>query len=91
MDHFFTWATLGTFAGASAATTLITQIIKRPLARIPTQFVSYAVALAILLLATAATGAAGWTEWVLVPLNALIVSMAANGAFTAIVRTKNGK
>jgi hypothetical protein len=92
MDHFFTWATLATFAGASAATAIITQFIKGWLAKIPTQVVSYGVALIVLLLATAATGGAtDWTGWVIIPLNAILVSIAANGAFAAVVRTLDGK
>jgi len=91
MEHFFTWATLATFAGAATATAIITQYIKKPLAKIPTQLVSYAVALIVLLLATAATGGADWTGWVIVPLNAILVSIAANGGFAAVVRTLNGK
>ena len=92
MDHFFTWATLATFAGASAATALVTQFIKGWLHKIPTQLVSYGVAVVILFLATAATGAAtDWTRWVIIPLNAIIVSISANGAFSAITRCTDGK
>jgi hypothetical protein len=91
MNEFFTWAMLATFAGASLATTIITQFIKGALSKVPTQIVSYVVALVVLLLATAATGAAAdWTGWAIVPLNAILVSVAANGTFSAIVRVKDG-
>ena len=90
MDEFFTWAILATFAGASSATAIITQLIKSALSKIPTQILSYAVALIILLLATAATGTAtDWTGWAIIPLNAIIVSVAANGMFSAVVRFKD--
>ena len=92
MAEFFTWATLVTFAGAGTATSIITQFLKEPLKKIPTQLVSYFIALVVLLLATAATGsAADWTGWVIIPFNAIIISMAANGTFSAITRIKTGK
>ncbi|MDR2558687.1 MAG: hypothetical protein LBC86_03970 [Oscillospiraceae bacterium] len=92
MGEFFTWAILATFAGASAATAVITQTIKRVLSKVPTQLVSYAVAVIILLLATAATGTAeDWTGWAIIPLNAIIVSAAANGAYSAATRCLYGK
>ena len=90
MGEFFTWSNLATFAGASAAVAAITQLVKEPLSRIPTQLVSYAIALAILLAATGATGTAeDWTGWAIIPLNAILVSVAANGTFSAIDRIKN--
>lgn len=89
MDEFFTWSMLASFAGAGVATAIITQFVKKPLAKIPTQIVSYAIALIILLLATAATGGAeDWTGWAIIPLNAVLVSLSSNGAFEAITRKK---
>jgi len=87
MNEFFTWGLLATFAGASAATAIITQFVKEPLAKIPTQIVSYVISLVILLLATAATGGTGdWTGWAIIPLNAVLVSLASNGTYSAIQR-----
>ena len=93
MEEFFTWQTLATFAGAAAATGLITQLIKDWLSKVPTQIVSYAVALVILLAATAATAGLGadWSVWALVPFNAVIVSVSANGAYSAVLRAAEGK
>ena len=92
MDNFFDWGVLGTFAGATAAVALITQAVKGALAKVPTQLVSYVVALIVLLGATAAAGAAtGWEDWALVPLNAVVVSLAANGSFDAVKRAAGGK
>lgn len=86
MSEFFRWSMLATYAGASIATTIITQYVKGLLEKIPTQIVSYIIALAVLLLATAATGGAGdWTGWAIVPLNAILVSLASNGTYDAAI------
>lgn len=91
MDQFFTWETLATLAGCAAATGIVTQLVKDALKRIPTQLVSYIIALLILTAATAATGSASdWTGWAIVPLNAVIVSLSANGAFAAVKRATGG-
>lgn len=89
MDNFFDWTMLGSFAGAAAATGIVTQAVKGIFQKIPTQIVSYVIAAAILALATAATGtASNWTGWALVPLNAVVVSLSANGGFEAIKRVQ---
>lgn len=92
MDNFFDWGMLGTFAGAAAATGVVTQAVKGIFQKIPTQIVSYVIAVVILGLATAATGGASdWTGWALVPLNAVVVSLSANGGFEAIKRVQKTK
>ena len=92
MDSFFDWGMLGTFAGAAAATGIVTQAVKGIFQKIPTQLVSYVIAVVILGLATAATGGASdWTGWALVPLNAVVVSLSANGGFEAIKRVQKTK
>ena len=50
MNDFFTWAILATYAGATLATTLVTQLLKGIgfIDRIPTRIFSYIVALIIL-------------------------------------------
>ena len=89
MDNFFDWTMLGSFAGAAAATGIVTQAVKGIFQKIPTQIVSYVIAAAILALATAATGtASNWTGWALVPLNAVVVSLSANGGFDAVKRAQ---
>ena len=47
MEEFFTWSALGTYAGATLAVTLITQLVKGIgwIERIPTRITSYVVAL----------------------------------------------
>ena len=91
MNEFFTWEVLATFAGASVATAVITQFIKKSIDEIPTQIVSYVVALIVMLVATVATGTDGWRDLAIVPLNAVIVSVAANGEFGVVNRIKGDK
>jgi len=91
MNDFFTWEVLATFAGASVATAAITQFIKKSIAGIPTQIVSYIVAFVVMLIAAAATGTDGWRDLAIVPLNAVIVSLAANGEFGIVERIMRNK
>ncbi len=86
MNEFFTWAILATYAGATLATTLVTQLLKGVgfLDRIPTRIFSYVVALIILLAATFFTGALTWDAAALCVVNAVVVSLASNGAFDAV-------
>lgn len=90
MDQFFSWEMLATLAGAAAATGILTQFLKGLLPKLPTQWLSYIIALVILLVATAATGGIGadWTVWAIVPLNAVLVSFSANGAYDALAKKK---
>jgi fatty acid desaturase len=93
MNEFFTWETLATFAGCSLATGVLTQFFKEVFGKLPTQWLSYIIAAVLLFLATAATGgfSQAWTVWAMIPLNAAIVSLSANGAYEAANRIKNGK
>lgn len=91
MNEFFTWQTLATLSGCAVATGLVTQFVKDYLSKIPTQIVSYVIALVILAVATAATGnGTDWAAWAIIPLNAVIVSLSANGAYTAVERVTEG-
>lgn len=91
MDEFFTWEMLGTFAGCSAATAIITQFLKNLFAKLPTQWLSYMIAVVILYLATLFTGSMTGAAAAVIPLNAVLVSLSANGAYSAVLRAKNGK
>lgn len=93
MEQFFTWETLATLAGASAATAIFTQFLKELFKKLPTQCLSYIIALIILLAATAATGgfSVGWETWAIIPFNAVIVSLSANGGWSAIKRAMGEK
>lgn len=86
MQEFFTWAMLGTYAGAVIATTLVTQLLKEinPIKKIPTRIFSYFVALILLLAALFFTGEWSASNAVLCLLNAVVVSLAANGGFEAV-------
>ena len=90
MNDFFTWAILATYAGATLATTLVTQLLKGIgfIDRIPTRIFSYIVALIILRMATFFTGALTWDAAALCVVNAVVVSLAANGAFDAVNSNK---
>ena len=91
MQEFMSWEFLGTFAGAALATGLLTQLCKGLLDRIPTQLVSYLLALLVLVGTSAVLHtAAGWQDFALIPLNALLVSFGANGAYSGIVRVAQG-
>ena len=90
MDQFFTWGTLATLAGASAAVGLLTQFFKDAI-HVPTQWLSYIFAVIVLSAATLFAGSYSAPAWAIIPLNAVIVSIASNGAYAAILRAKDGK
>jgi len=83
LNEFFTWATLGTYAGCVLATSLITQFIKEWsfLKPIPTRLVSYVIALLVLLAANAIAGTLDLPAAGLCVVNAVVVSLAANGGY----------
>ena len=91
MNEFFTWAVLLTYAGATLATSLITQLIKGLgfIDKIPTRITSYAIALVVLLAATFFTGGLTLESGVLCIVNAVVVSLASNGAFDAVTAKKS--
>ena len=91
MNEFFTWTTLATYAGATAAVGLITQLFKGVgfIDKIPTRITSYAIALVVLLAATFFTGGLTLESGVLCVVNAVVVSLASNGAFDAVTAKKS--
>lgn len=85
----FTWEYLATIAGATLATLLIVQLLKLPLDnvwKVPTRIVVYVIALIILLLATLFTGSLTIESGVLTAVNAVIVALAAMGAYEVTFR-----
>ena len=90
MDQFFTWGTLATLAGASAAVGIMTEFFKKAIP-LPTQWLSYIFAVIVLSAATLFAGGYSAPAWAIIPLNAVIVSIASNGAYAAILRAKDGK
>lgn len=91
MNDFLTWQTLATFAGCSAGVAVITQFIKNAgvLKKVPTQWVSYFLAVILILGATYFTGKLTIPALALIPFNAVVVSLASNGAFSAIQRVSS--
>ena len=92
MDSFFDSEMLLTYSGATLAVTLITQFLKgvRWLERIPTRVISYLLALVIMLGAGFAHGFSCWQEAALIPVNAVVVALAANGSFDALSERRGG-
>ena len=93
MSEFFTWEMLGTYAGCTAAVGIVTQLIKGVpgIVKIPTQFVSYAVAVVVMLCATGFTTGITADTAVLTVFNAAVVSLASNGAHAAAVKMTGGE
>lgn len=88
MSEFFTWSTLGTMAGATAAVTLVTQFIKwlssGKLHGWITRAVSFTAALLVLFCAALFSGSLDASTAALTVLNAIIVTLAANGLFDGV-------
>ena len=90
----FTWAQLATIAGATAAVLLIVQLLKLPLDKvwkIPTRIVVYIIALILLLLATLFTDGLTVQTGLLTAVNAVIVALAAMGAYEMTFRKLDEK
>lgn len=90
--EFFDWAMLGTYAGATMAVCVLTQLTKgiKFIERIPTQIWSYVLSLIVLLLAQVFGNGFDAQNAVLAVFNAAIVSLAANGGYEAVSRIGNG-
>ena len=85
----FTWEQLATIAGATLATLLIVQLLKLPIDKIwkiPTRIGVYVIALIILLLATWFTVGLTVQTGLLTAVNAVIVALAAMGAYELTFR-----
>ncbi|NLY44117.1 MAG: hypothetical protein GX066_09185 [Clostridiaceae bacterium] len=84
MNEFLTWEFLGTFAGATAATTLIVQFLKLQVDKvwkIPTRYIVYIIAALILFAVQAFTGSFTPENIVITLFNAVVVTMAAMGTY----------
>jgi O-antigen ligase len=86
MNEFINWATLGTYGGALAMVMVLTQFTKDlPFTKkIPTQIWSYILAFVVLFCAMAFTNGLTLNTFVQTLFNAVIVSIASNGGFSAI-------
>lgn len=89
---FFDWTTLGTFAGALAAVALLTELTKTlpGVRKIPTQLFSWLLGVGVLMLAAWFTGTLSGQSAVLAVFNGAMVSLAANGGYTALKRVLGG-
>lgn len=88
---FMTWDILTTYAGAVAAVGVITQLTKDlpAIKKMPTQMYSYILAVIIMCAATIFTGNASAANFALVAINGAIVSLGANGGYSALQRIKD--
>ena len=85
----FTWVQLVTISGATLAVLLIVQVLKLPIDKIwkiPTRIVVYVFSLIVLLLATYFTTGLTVSDGILAAFNALIVTLAAMGAYELTFR-----
>lgn len=88
----FSWSQLATIAGATTATLLIVQLLKLPLDKIwkiPTRLVAYVIALIIMIVATAFTEGLTASNAGLAVINAVIVALAAMGAYEMTFRASD--
>lgn len=91
--EFFDWNMLGECAGAATAVGLLTQITKNVpgILKIPTQLWSYLLALATLMLALVFNGNFTVSGVVMAVFNAVVVSLTANGGYSALQRACQGE
>ena len=84
--EFVSWTMLATFAGSLSMVLLITQLTKEIgfIKRIPTQIWSYMITVAILFPAYFFTNQLTLETAILIPFNAVMVALAANGGFDAL-------
>jgi hypothetical protein len=87
MSGLFTYQSIGTLAGAIAATTLVVQAIKGlpGVRRLSPRLLSFLVAFALLSLARIASGPVAWSLLPLLALNALLVGSSAIGTYQCAV------
>ena len=89
--EFFSWDTLGTYAGAAALVALVTQLTKELpyVSTMPTQVWSYVLAVVILIASLAFTGELTASSACLTLANGVLVSLASNGGYSLITRVKS--
>ena len=91
MDHFLSWDVLLTFSGCVAGTILLTEFIKMLRPGVFPQLCSFVVAVLILVVGHLATSSFAWAEAPLYLVNAVAVSLSANGGFDAVKKAFGGK
>ncbi|OQA72447.1 MAG: hypothetical protein BWY35_01394 [Firmicutes bacterium ADurb.Bin248] len=88
--EFFTWSMLATYSGALAATMGITQLLKGVgfIEKIPTRIFSWVIAVIVLIAANFFLGSLTADTVGISFLNAVVVSLAANGGYDLIASVK---
>ncbi len=86
IDGFLSWSILATYAGALAFVLAVTQFTKGlgMIDRMPTQIWSWIVAMVGMYLGYYFTGQLSADTAALIPINAILVALAANGGFEAL-------
>ena len=88
MENFISWSFFATFAGASAGTVLITQLLKewvKERLKIPPQLLSYIIAVVLMAGAAFFTRSADTAgDYAIILINALFVALASNGQYDAL-------
>lgn len=97
MQEFFTWEYVATFGGCTILTTVVTQFVKKIdwpwLKKIPVQVIAYIIAVIGLELGTFFTVGFSIQALLLGLLNAVLVTIAANGTYDNLQKalTKSDK
>lgn len=91
MENFLSWDILLTFSGCVAGTVFLTEWLKRFFSKVPTQLTSFIIAALILIVGHFATGTFAWIEVPLYLVNAVAVSLSANGGFDILNNAFNKK
>lgn len=90
--EFFDFGMLASYAGCLAATTICTQFLKKLWPKTwPTQYLSYIIAVALLIIVSLALETFTWKSVVLALLNGIVIALAANGTFTNIIEARTGE
>lgn len=84
IDNFFTWELLATFAGCTAATIIVTELLKKFITKLNPQIISFLVSLIILVVGQLVAKKFAWSDIALDLINAVVISFAANGGFDCI-------
>ena len=93
MDEFFTYEMLMTYATCVTAVFGVTQFIKEipGIKKIPTKYVSFLVAIIIVILSNIATGQFKVSNILLYILSSVFISMNSNGIYDFDTKSKEGK
>lgn len=89
MNEFVTWEIVGTYAGLMILVGVFTQLLKYfpVVEKIPTQFLSYVLSFVFLTASQLALATFTWAGFALNFINAGVISLAANGGYTAMKTT----